>query len=47
MSLHQLHAGFPPGMFERGGPKGVGGCGGPPPEKKKFYILVLKMAYFS
>ena len=26
-------AGFPPGMFERGGPKGVGGLGSPQEEK--------------
>ena len=35
-------------MFEWGGPKGVGGLGTPPGEKKSiFLILVLKMAYFN
>ena len=34
-------------MFEWGGPNGVGGLGVLPQEKKKFWILVLKMAYFN
>ena len=29
-----LQSGFPPGMFERGGPKWVGGLGVLPQEKK-------------
>ena len=28
------YSGFPPGMFERGGPKGVGDLGALPQEKK-------------
>ena len=42
-------SGFPPGMYEWGGPKGVGVSGGPPPGEKKsdFLTLVLKMAYFN
>ena len=31
-----VNAGLPPGMFRRGGPKGVGGLGILSQEKKKF-----------
>ena len=42
-------SGFPPGMFERVGPKGVGGLGVLPQEKKnrEFQILLLKIAHFN